>query len=426
MGLTIVNLFHIRRKTLLKRFPLTHELYLRQALKRKKDKSYNFSTGILVFEDGTKFFGNGIGYEGNAIGEVCFNTSITGYQEIITDPSYSDQIINFTFPHIGNVGTNIEDNEADKTWVKGVILNCDITEPSNYRSVKKLDIWLKKRKIVGIFGLDTRVITNYIRDVGAPKGTIQFLKKGNHNVKDLLNKARSWTGLEGLDLAKKVTCNKPYKWMSLRTWDKKKGYTKNKKNKYKIIAIDYGIKRNQLRCFSDIDCSVTVVPANFPAEKIVKLRPDGVFLSNGPGDPAATGKYAIPIVRKLIEKKIPIFGICLGHQILSLALGAKTKKMLLGHRGANHPVKNLITDKVEITSQNHGFEVDFKSIPKKVKVTHKSLFDASVEGIEVKEKKLFSVQYHPEANPGPQDSKYLFEKFLNNIRKRKNGKKKRY
>ena len=399
---------------------------MRQALKRKRDKSHNFSTGILVFEDGTKFFGNGIGYEGNAVGEVCFNTSITGYQEIITDPSYSDQIINFTFPHIGNVGTNIEDNEADKTWVKGVVLNCDITEPSNYRSIKKLDIWLKKRKIVGIYGLDTRVITNYIRDVGAPKGIIQFLKKGNHNFKNLLNKSRSWSGLIGLDLAKKVTCKKPYKWKSLKSWNKNKGYVKNKKNKYKIIAIDYGIKKNQLRCFSDINCSVTVVPANFTAEKIIEFKPDGVFLSNGPGDPAATGRYAIPIVRKLIEKKIPIFGICLGHQILSLALGAKTNKMPLGHRGANHPVKNLITNKVEITSQNHGFEVDLKSIPKQVKVTHKSLFDGSIEGIEVKEKRLFSVQYHPEANPGPQDSKYLFEKFLNNIRKRKNGKKKRY
>ena len=426
MGLTTVNLFHIRRKTLIKRFPLTHELYLRQALKKKEDKSNNFSTGILVFEDGTKFFGTGIGHEGSAIGEVCFNTSITGYQEIITDPSCSDQIINFTFPHIGNVGTNIEDNEADRAWLKGVVINCNITEPSNYRSIKKLDVWLKKRKIVGIVGLDTRVITNYIRDRGAPKGTIQFLKKGRHNYKNLLNKARSWNGLVGLDLAKKVTCKKVYKWKSLKSWDKKNGYVKNKKNKYKVIAIDYGIKKNQLRCFSDISCGVTVVPANFPADQILKLKPDGVFLSNGPGDPAATGKYAIPIVRKLIEKKLPIFGICLGHQILSLALGAKTKKMPLGHRGANHPVKDLTTNKVEITSQNHGFEVDSKSIPKNVKVTHKSLFDGSIEGIEVKKKKLFSVQYHPEANPGPQDSKYLFEKFLKNIKAKKNGKKKRY
>ena len=394
-------------------------------VKNKKNKSNSFSTGILVFEDGTKFFGTGIGYEGKAVGEVCFNTSITGYQEIITDPSYSDQIINFTFPHIGNVGTNSEDNEADKAWAKGVILNCDITEPSNYRSIRKLDNWLKNRKIVGIVGLDTRVITNYIRDKGAPKGTIQFLKKGNHNLKKLLNNARSWSGLLGLDLAKKVTCKKIYKWKSFKTWDKKNGYIKNKKNKYKIIAIDYGIKKNQLRCFSDINCAVTIVPANLSADKIIKLKPDGVFLSNGPGDPAATGKYAIPIIRKLIKNKIPIFGICLGHQILSLALGAKTKKMSLGHRGANHPVKDLTTNKVEITSQNHGFEVDIKSIPKNVKITHKSLFDGSIEGIEVKNKKLFSVQYHPEASPGPQDSKYLFEKFLKNI-KVKNGKKKRY
>ena len=393
---------------------------------KKKNNSHNFSTGILVFEDGTKFFGKGIGYEGNAVGEVCFNTSITGYQEIITDPSYSDQIINFTFPHIGNVGTNPEDNEADKAWAKGIILNCNITEPSNYRSIKKLDIWLKKRKIVGIVNLDTRIITNYIRDKGAPKGVIQFLKSGRHNIKELVKKSKSWKGLLGLDLAKKVTCKNSYTWNSLKSWDKKKGYVKNKKNLYKIVAIDYGIKKNQLRCFSDINCKVIVVPANFSAENIISLKPDGIFLSNGPGDPAATGKYAIPIIKKLITYKIPIFGICLGHQILSLALGAKTKKMSLGHRGANHPVKDLLTSKVEITSQNHGFEVDEKSIPKSVKVTHKSLFDGSIEGIEVKSKKLFSVQYHPEANPGPQDSKYLFEKFLNNIKMKKNAKKKRY
>ena len=427
MGLTTVNLFHIRRKTLFKRFPLTHELYLRQALKRKKDKSNNFSTGILVFEDGTSFLGIGIGYEGSAVGEVCFNTSITGYQEIITDPSYSDQIINFTFPHIGNVGTNLEDNEADKTWVKGVVFNCNVTEPSNYRSIKKLDKWLKTRKIVGIVGLDTRIITNYIRDKGAPKGIIEFSKDGKHNIDKLLKKCKSWNGLLGLDLAQKVTCKNVYNWSSLKSWNKKSGYKKNKKNKYKVIAIDYGIKKNQLRCFSDINCSVTVVPANYPAEKIIKLKPDGVFLSNGPGDPAATGNYAIPIIRKLISYKIPIFGICLGHQVLALALGAKTKKMSLGHRGANHPVKDLKTNKVEITSQNHGFEVDPETMPNSVKITHKSLFDGGIEGIELKEKKLFSVQYHPESNPGPQDSKYLFDKFLENIKTvKKNGKKKRY
>jgi len=400
---------------------------LRQAVDIKNNHSINFSTGILVFEDGTGFSGTGIGCEGSAVGEVCFNTSITGYQEIITDPSYSDQIINFTFPHIGNVGTNPDDNESDKAWVKGVIFNSNVTEPSNYRSIKKLDKWLKKRKIVGIVGLDTRVITNYIRDKGAPKGTIQFLKNGKHNLKKLLEKSKSWNGLLGLDLAKKVSCKKIYHWSSLKSWNKKKGYIKNKKNKYKVVAIDYGIKKNILRCFSDINCAVTVVPANYSAEKIIKLNPDGVFLSNGPGDPAATGKYAIPIIQKLINSKTPIFGICLGHQLLSLALDAKTKKMSLGHRGANHPVKDLTTSKVEITSQNHGFEVDPKSIPSSVKITHKSLFDGCIEGIEVKEKKIFSVQYHPEANPGPQDSKYLFDKFLKNIiTSKKNGKKKRY
>jgi len=400
---------------------------LRQAPEIKNDHSINFSTGILVFEDGTKFSGKGIGYEGSAVGEVCFNTSITGYQEIITDPSYSDQIINFTFPHIGNVGTNLEDDEADRAWAKGVVFNCNVTEPSNYRSIKKLDKWLKKRKIVGIVGLDTRIITNYIRDKGAPKGTIQFSSKGEHDLKKLLEKSKSWSGLLGLDLAKKVSCKSIYSWSSLKSWNKNKGYTKNKNDKYKVVAIDYGIKKNILRCFSDIDCTVTVVPANYSAEKIIKLNPDGVFLSNGPGDPAATGKYAIPIIKRLINNKIPIFGICLGHQLLSLTLGAKTKKMSLGHRGANHPVKDLSTSKVEITSQNHGFEVDPKSIPSSVKITHKSLFDGCIEGIEVKEKKVFSVQYHPEANPGPQDSKYLFSKFLKNIiAAKKNGKKKRH
>ena len=398
-------------------------------IKKRKNKiaiKSQFSTGILVLENKSIFRGIGLGYEGNATGEVCFNTSLTGYQEIISDPSYAGQIINFTFPHIGNVGTNNEDLESDKIWTRGVIFNSEITSPSNYRSLKNLDEWLKKNKIVGITGLDTRSLTNFIRGKGAPKGTISNNKKGNFNIKKLINISTKWPGLNGLDLAKEVTTKKTYTWKGLKTWKKGKGFEKNNKKIHKIVAIDYGIKKNQLRCFSDIDCGVTIVPANFPADEILKLKPHGVFLSNGPGDPAATGKYAIPIVRKLIEKKIPIFGICLGHQILSLALGAKTKKMSLGHRGANHPVKDLTTNKVEITSQNHGFEVDPKSIPKTVKVTHKSLFDGSIEGIEVKDKKLFSVQYHPEANPGPQDSKYLFEKFLKNIKAKKSGKKKRY
>ena len=385
---------------------------MRQIKNKKKNNSHNFSTGILVFEDGTRFFGKGIGYEGNAVGEVCFNTSITGYQEIITDPSYSDQIINFTFPHIGNVGTNPEDNEADKAWAKGVVLNCNITEPSNYRSIKKLDIWLKKRKIVGIVNLDTRIITNYIRDKGAPKGIIQFLKNGRHNIKELVKKSKSWKGLLGLDLAKKVTCKNSYTWNSLKSWDKKKGYVKNKKNLYKIVAIDYGIKKNQLRCFSDINCKVIVVPANYSAENIISLKPDGIFLSNGPGDPFATAEHIVPTLKEIISNKIPIFGICLGHQLISLALGAKTKKMFQGHRGSNHPVKNLNTSTVEITSQNHGFEVDRNTFSNDIIETHISLFDGTNEGIKHKSLPIFSVQYHPEASPGPHDSHYLFKQFF--------------
>jgi carbamoyl-phosphate synthase small subunit len=382
-------------------------------------------TGVLVLEDGSFFHGYGFGYKGIATGEVCFNTSITGYQEIITDPSYAGQIINFTFPHIGNVGTNNEDNESDKIWAKGVIFNTDITSPSNYRSIKNLDLWLKKNKIVGIAGIDTRKLTNYIRDNGAPKGSLEFSNNTKHDIKKIKKITEDWSGLLGLDLASEVSCDKPYKWNSLKTWDKKNGYLKNKKKKYKIVAIDYGIKKNILRCFSDLDCEVIIVPAETSSQKILNEKPDGIFLSNGPGDPAATGKYAIPIIKQLIKSKIPIFGICLGHQILSLALGAKTSKMHLGHRGANHPVKNLKTKKVEITSQNHGFKVEKDSIPNNVNITHLSLFDKSIEGIELKNKPIFSVQYHPEASPGPQDSKYLFSKFINCILKEKKYAKKK-
>ena len=382
-------------------------------------------TGILVLEDGTFFQGYGFGYEGTATGEVCFNTSITGYQEIITDPSYASQIINFTFPHIGNVGTNNEDNESEKIWTKGVIFNTDITSPSNYRSIKNLDVWLKKNKIVGIAGIDTRKLTNYIRDRGAPKGTLEFSNKKKHDVKKLKKITKNWPGLLGLDLASQVSCNKPYRWSSFKTWNKKDGYIKNKKNKYKIVAIDYGIKKNILRCLSDLDCEIKIVPAKTSSQKILNEKPDGIFLSNGPGDPAATGKYAIPNIKELIKSGLPIFGICLGHQILALALGAKTTKMHLGHRGANHPVKNLKTKKVEITSQNHGFKVEEDSIPSNVNITHLSLFDKCVEGIELKNKPIFSVQYHPEASPGPQDSKYLFNKFINYILKEKKYAKKK-
>jgi carbamoyl-phosphate synthase small subunit len=395
--------------------------------KKQKVNSKKFSylsSGVLVLENKTIFKGIGIGYQGTATGEVCFNTSLTGYQEIISDPSYAGQIINFTFPHIGNVGTNKEDHESDKIWTKGVIFNTEITNPSNYRSLKKLDVWLKKNKIVGITGLDTRSLTNFIRDKGAPKGTISNNNKGIFNLKKLTNSSIKWPGLNGLDLAKTVTTKKQYIWKGFKTWKKDKGFEKNKKKKYKIIAIDYGIKKNILRYFSNFNCEVIVVPCDVEAENIIKLKPHGIFLSNGPGDPAATGKYAIDIIQKLIKKNIPIFGICLGHQLLALALKAKTKKMKLGHRGANHPVKNLINSKVEITSQNHGFEVVRESLPKNVQMTHKSLFDNSVEGIKLKNKPVFSVQYHPESNPGPQDSHYLFNQFINEIKK--NAKKKRY
>jgi len=394
--------------------------------KRKTNSTKNskFTPGVLVLENRQIFKGIGIGYEGTATGEICFNTSITGYQEIISDPSYSGQIINFTFPHIGNVGTNKEDHESDKVWTKGVIFNSEITNPSNYRSLKNLDLWLKKNKIVGLTGLDTRSLTNFIRDKGAPKGTISNNKKGNFNLKKLINISTKWSGLNGLDLAKNVTTQKKYIWSGFKTWNKKKGFEKNKNKNFKIVAIDYGIKKNILRYFSNFKCDVLVVPCQTSAEQILKLKPDGIFLSNGPGDPAATGKYAIKIIQNLIKSNIPIFGICLGHQLLALALKAKTKKMKIGHRGANHPVKNLVNDRVEITSQNHGFEVVKESLPKNVEMTHKSLFDNSVEGIKLKNKPVFSVQYHPESNPGPQDSHYLFNQFINLVKK--NAKKKRY
>ena len=394
--------------------------------KAKKISSHKISqihTGILVLEDKTIFKGVGIGYQGTATGEVCFNTSLTGYQEIISDPSYAGQIINFTFPHIGNVGTNKEDLESDKVWTKGVIFNSEITSPSNYRSLVNLDLWLRQNKIVGITGLDTRGLTNSIRDKGAPKGTISFSKKGAFNINKLVNVTNKWSGLKNLDLAEQVTTKKNYVWSGFKTWKKETGYLKNKKYSLHVVAIDYGIKKNILRYFSNFGCKVTVVSCKTSAKDIIKLKPDGIFLSNGPGDPAATGKYAVGIIKELTKNNLPIFGICLGHQILALTLGAKTKKMKLGHRGANHPVKNLIKDNVEITSQNHGFEIVRETLPKNIEVTHKSLFDNCIEGIRLKNKPIFSVQYHPESNPGPQDSVYLFEEFINNMKK--NAKKKK-
>ena len=382
------------------------------------------ATAILVLENGKIFNGFGLGHEGSATGEVCFNTSITGYQEIISDPSYAEQIINFTFPHIGNVGTNKEDHESDKIWTKGVIFNTEITNPSNYRSLKHLDLWLKKNQIVGITGIDTRSLTNFIRDKGAPRGTISFLKNGKFNIKNILSLTKKWSGLKNLDLAKKVTTKKNYVWKDFKTWKKGKGFLKNNVKSLHVVAIDYGVKKNILRYFSDFNCKVTIVSCRSSAKEILKLKPNGIFLSNGPGDPAATGKYAIPTIKEFIKKNLPVFGICLGHQLLGLALGAKTKKMSLGHRGANHPVKNLIKGNVEITSQNHGFEIVKKNLPRNIQITHQSLFDNSIEGIKLKSKPVFSVQYHPESNPGPQDSVYLFEQFIKSMKL--NAKKKRH
>jgi len=395
----------------------------KKAKKNNSKKISRIHTGVLVLENRKVFKGIGIGYQGTATGEVCFNTSLTGYQEIISDPSYAEQIINFTFPHIGNVGTNKEDHESDKIWTKGVIFNSDITNPSNYRSLANLDWWLKKNKVVGITGLDTRSLTNFIRDKGAPKGTISLSKNGKFNINKLINLTTKWSGLKNLDLAEKVTTKKNYIWNGFKTWKKENGYIRNNKKSLNVVAIDYGIKKNILRYFSDFNCNVNIVSCKTSVEKILKLKPNGIFLSNGPGDPAATGKYAIGIIKELITKDLPVFGICLGHQILGLALGAKTKKMKLGHRGANHPVKNLTENKVEITSQNHGFEIIKEGLPKNIQITHTSLFDNSIEGIRLKNKPVFSVQYHPESNPGPQDSVYLFQEFINNMKK--NAKKKR-
>ncbi len=376
------------------------------------------ATAVIVLSDGTLFWGRGIGAENTVVGEICFNTSITGYQEILTDPSYAGQIINFTFPHIGNVGTNDEDIETINPAARGLIIREDITEPSNWRAIKNFNEWLKTYNLVGISGIDTRSLTKRIRDSGAPNGVIAHNKKGKFNLDALLKKAKEWEGLEGSDLAKDVSCTQTYNWDE-SLWSIKDGYGKQENPKYTVVAVDYGAKRNILRCLASAGCKVIVVPANSTASDILTHKPDGVFLSNGPGDPTATGKYAVPMIKELLAKNIPIFGICLGHQLLALALGCKTRKMHLGHRGANQPVKDLKTGKVEITSQNHGFEVIGEDLPKGIVQSHISLFDGSNEGITLTGKPVFSVQYHPEASPGPQDSHYLFDRFVDNIKKAK-------
>lgn len=369
---------------------------------------------ILVFATGEKFAGFGIGKKGVVQGEICFNTAITGYQEILTDPSYLGQIITFTFPHIGNVGVNSNDIEGNKPRAQGLILRENITNPSNYRSQNHFNKWLENGGLTGICGIDTRKITQIIRSKGAKTVAIIFQDEISDELiaKTVANLQKAGD-LNGVELAAKASENKEYVWKNEAKWQQvANSYNVDAAKKFKVVAIDYGAKLNILRCLSEAGCEVEIVGAKASFEEIMKHKPDGVFLSNGPGDPAATGEFAIPVIQKILEKNIPLFGICLGHQLLALAIGAKTLKMKQGHRGANHPVKNLLTGKVEITSQNHGFCVDEKSMPENAEITHISLFDGSVEGLRLKNKKAFSVQHHPESSPGPSDSFYLFEEFV--------------
>jgi len=373
-----------------------------------------WATGALVLPDGSVFWGRGIGATGVAVAEVCFNTSLTGYQEILTDPSYAGQIITFTFPHIGNVGANPEDIETTTPAARGCVLRANITDPSNWRAVEHLDAWLKSNDMVGLAGVDTRRLTRHIRDAGAPNGAIAHQPDVPINPATLRAAASDWPGLEGADLAKDVSCTQTYEWTET-PWALGKGHGELTKPARHVVAVDFGAKRNILRSLAGLGCKVTVVPASASAQDILRHKPDGVFLSNGPGDPAATGQYAVPAIKAVLDAGVPTFGICLGHQMLCLALGAKTEKMHHGHRGANHPVKDLATGKVEITSQNHGFVVIEKSLPANVEMSHQSLFDGSLEGIRVTDAPVFSVQYHPEASPGPHDSHYLFERFVEMI-----------
>jgi carbamoyl-phosphate synthase small subunit len=378
------------------------------------------ATAVLVLADGSVFWGRGFGAQATTVAEICFNTSMTGYQEVLTDPSYAGQTICFTFPHIGNVGANPEDIEAITPAARGLIVKQDVTEPSNWRATRHLDDWLKSHGVPGIAGIDTRALTARIRDGGAPTGVLSFPTDGRFDLAALREQAAAWPGLEGMDLAKEVSTRQTYEWDEA-SWVLGQGYGRQMAPRFKVVAVDYGAKRNILRCLAEAGCAVTVVPATATAEDILRHQPDGVFLSNGPGDPAATGEYAVPAIRGVLEKGVPTFGICLGHQLLALALGAKTYKLDRGHRGANQPVKDLKTGKVEITSQNHGFAVDEASLPNGVEVTHRSLFDGSNEGIASTAKPAFSVQYHPEASPGPTDSHYLFRRFTDMIETHRAG-----
>jgi carbamoyl-phosphate synthase small subunit len=407
------------------------------------------ATGVLVLADGTIVWGRGFGAEGEAVGEVCFNTAMTGYQEVMTDPSYAAQIVTFTFPHIGNVGANYEDLEADNPWARGCVVREDVTAPSNYRAVQGFDAWMKSNGRIGLSGVDTRALTRRLREQGAPNGVIAHSAAGAFDLDALLAKARDWPGLEGMDLAKEVSCRQMFRWSGGR-WRHGTGYGQAPSplrgegrgegvvnpseianaepphptlspqgrglDRPHVVAIDYGSKRNIFRNLADAGADVTVLPATASFEEVMAHEPDGIFLSNGPGDPAATGVYAVPVIRRLLDTGKPLFGICLGHQLLGLAVGARTMKMHQGHRGANHPVKRLADGRVEITSMNHGFAVDRDTLPANVRESHVSLFDGSNCGIELTDRPAFSVQYHPEASPGPQDSTYLFEKFVELVR----------
>ncbi|MGZ8352620.1 MAG: glutamine-hydrolyzing carbamoyl-phosphate synthase small subunit [Allosphingosinicella sp.] len=375
------------------------------------------ATGVLVLADGSVVWGRGFGAEGAAVGEVCFNTAMTGYQEVMTDPSYASQIVTFTFPHIGNVGANYEDVEADNPWALGCVVRQDVTEAGNFRAVQTFDAWMKANGRIGLSGVDTRALTRKIREEGAPNGVITHAADGKFDLDALLAQARAWPGLEGMDLAKEVSCKQMFRW-SGGGWKLGQGYSEVAEDETRphVVAIDYGSKRNIFRNLADAGARVTVLPATATYEEVMAHKPDGIFLSNGPGDPAATGEYAVPVIKQLLETGKPLFGICLGHQLLGLAVGAKTVKMHQGHRGANHPVKRLADGRVEITSMNHGFAVQAESLPANAKATHISLFDGSLAGLELIDRPAFSVQYHPEASPGPQDSTYLFGKFVETLR----------
>ena len=384
--------------------------------------STEIPTALLVLADGTVIEGRGLGAVGSAVAEVCFNTALTGYEEILTDPSYTGQIVTFTFPHIGNIGTNDEDvedlNPIARAGAVGAVFKADVTDPSNYRASKHLDQWLKKRGIVALSGIDTRALTALIREKGMPNAVIAHAPDGKFDIADLKRQAAGWSGLVGLDLAKEVTSGQSSVWKET-PWAWNRGYGEQDHPTMHVVAVDYGIKRNILRLLAGLGAKVTVVPAKTGADQILAMKPDGIFLSNGPGDPAATGEYAVPVIQDLLKTDIPIFGICLGHQMLAIAVGGKTLKMHQGHHGANHPVKDHTTGKVEIVSMNHGFAVDGDSLPDGVEETHVSLFDGSNCGIAITGRPVFSVQHHPEASPGPQDSHYLFRRFINLIRARR-------